>query len=431
MRVMKAPAAGCGEYRGEADVIIVGGGPAGCSTALHLERLDPALAERTLLLERAVHPREKICGGALTLNAERILDALDVPLELSFAPVHHVQLVYGQARLDLPEDGCAKRIVRRCELDALLFRAVQQRGIRTIDGLRVRKVARFPDRLVVHTDQGYFHAKVVVSADGVNAVLRRAAGFGAGRISRVFAVETPADPAAERVFTEQVLLVDLSYVREGLKGYYWDFPCYIDGRPYVSRGIVAASRFGNHRFLCDILARRGIDLHGALRKAWPIRHFDPSERFSQPRMLLVGDALGTDPLFSEGISQALAGGALAAAAIVDGLRRDDLSFTHYTRQVLRSRLGSEMRVYRWVSRLLYGCGTEFMLSLLHSRPELRELIGHSYAGSANLHEQLPGLMRLAAGHLLYYTQRADRLRQEACADRASAERVPAGAGGGG
>ena len=40
---------------GDADVIIVGAGPAGASTALHLERLNPKLAARTLVLEKSRH----------------------------------------------------------------------------------------------------------------------------------------------------------------------------------------------------------------------------------------------------------------------------------------------------------------------------------------------------------------------------------------
>jgi flavin-dependent dehydrogenase len=191
-----------------------------------------------------------------------------------------VQLVYGDLRFDLPEDGCAKRIVRRCELDHLLFQTIKQRGVRTFEDVRVMRVVRMPNHLCVYTEQGHFHTRVAVSADGVHAVLRRTPGFGRGKLSRIFAVETPADASSERCFTEQVLIVDLSYVREGLKGYYWDFPCYIDGRPYISRGIVAASKFGTNRYLQELLARRGVDVSGALRKAWPIRHFDPGERFA-------------------------------------------------------------------------------------------------------------------------------------------------------
>jgi len=58
-----------GEMLGEPDVVIIGGGPAGTSAALHVQRLDPKLASRTILLEKSSHPREKICGGALTVNA--------------------------------------------------------------------------------------------------------------------------------------------------------------------------------------------------------------------------------------------------------------------------------------------------------------------------------------------------------------------------
>jgi flavin-dependent dehydrogenase len=420
---MKTPAIKKSEPLGEADVIIIGGGPAGSSTALHLERLCPELSQRTLLLERAHHPREKICGGALTLNAESIMDELGITFDIPSAPVHHVQLVFGAARLDLPEDGCAKRIVRRCELDSMLFRAVRERGIRTIQDLRVARVVRYPSYLLVHTSQGHYRAKVVVSADGVNAVLRRTPGFNRGKLSRIFAIETPADPAREPVFRNQVLLVDLSYVREGLEGYYWDFPCYIDGKPYVSRGIVAASKFGNNRYLHEVLARRGVSLAGALRKAWPIRHFNPRDRFSQPRMLLVGDALGSDPLFSEGISQALGGGKLAAEAIVDAFQRDDLSFSRYRQRVLQSRLGSELRAYELASRLLYGRHAEVLLSMLHQSEELRNLIGHSYAGTANIHEHLPKLSGMLVRHLFHYTRNMSNFRTAANRQDLADERV--------
>ena len=49
----------------QVDLLIIGSGPAGCSTALHLARLDPALARRTVILEKAEHPRHKLCGGGL------------------------------------------------------------------------------------------------------------------------------------------------------------------------------------------------------------------------------------------------------------------------------------------------------------------------------------------------------------------------------
>ncbi|MFW6097498.1 MAG: FAD-dependent monooxygenase, partial [Chloroflexota bacterium] len=50
----------------EVDVLIVGSGPSGMSTALHLVQADAGWAERILVVDKAVHPREKLCGGGVT-----------------------------------------------------------------------------------------------------------------------------------------------------------------------------------------------------------------------------------------------------------------------------------------------------------------------------------------------------------------------------
>ena len=403
---------------GEFEIIIVGGGPAGTSTALHLLELDPALASRVLILEKSRHPREKICGGALTINAERVLEELRIPLTAPSAPVHHVRLVYGHAEIDLPESGCSKHVIRRCEFDEMLFKAVKSRGIETKEDIRVVKVIRQTDRLVLLTPDGHFHAQAVVSADGVNAVLRKAGKFGSGQMARLWVVESPVDPSSEPLFTEQVLLIDVSYVREGLRGYYWDFPCYIDGEPFMSRGMVdsntnSATRVGSHEYLEGILARRGVSLEGARRKAFPFRHFDPREDFSRPRMLLAGDAVGSDALFSEGISQALEFGRLAAEELVEGFRRNDLSFTGYRKRVLSSRVGKELAFYRRLARLLYGPNVELLMSLLYENEELRELIGKSYAGTADMHRSKMRLLRMFTEHLLHVRRRRRAFRNVA------------------
>ena len=55
------------------DILIIGAGPAGLSTALHLAQLAPELVGRTLILEKAHHPRPKLCGGGLLPYVEVIL----------------------------------------------------------------------------------------------------------------------------------------------------------------------------------------------------------------------------------------------------------------------------------------------------------------------------------------------------------------------
>lgn len=48
------------------DILIIGSGPSGTSTALHLVKQDPAWAKRIIIVDKAIHPREKLCGGGIT-----------------------------------------------------------------------------------------------------------------------------------------------------------------------------------------------------------------------------------------------------------------------------------------------------------------------------------------------------------------------------
>src|ERR1043166_3110541 len=58
------------------DVVIVGGGPSGISTALHLRAAAPGA--RIAVFERARYPREKICAGGIGARAFRLLERIGV-----------------------------------------------------------------------------------------------------------------------------------------------------------------------------------------------------------------------------------------------------------------------------------------------------------------------------------------------------------------
>ena len=103
----------------EYDVLILGGGPAGLSTALHLAQLAPGLIPRILVLEKAHYPRPKLCAGGLLADAEVILRRLG----LDVGEVPHVDA--AAAHLDFAGKGLGislpgthiLRIVRRDEFD--------------------------------------------------------------------------------------------------------------------------------------------------------------------------------------------------------------------------------------------------------------------------------------------------------------------------
>ena len=115
------------------DVLIVGSGPSGSSTALHLVRHDPAWAGRVVVLDQAVHPREKLCGGGVTHIGYNILTRLGLRFEPAHVKVREARLVYRGRCCSLYGDPVF-RIVRRDEFDHWLGRVAE--------GLRDRKRVR-------------------------------------------------------------------------------------------------------------------------------------------------------------------------------------------------------------------------------------------------------------------------------------------------
>src|SRR5678816_253629 len=86
------------------DVAIVGGGPAGISTALHLCAADPAV--RVVVLEKARYPREKICAGAIGARAFRLLERIGVEVACPHVPIDAVAIRLAHRDGLTGEPGC-------------------------------------------------------------------------------------------------------------------------------------------------------------------------------------------------------------------------------------------------------------------------------------------------------------------------------------
>ena len=345
------------------DIIVVGAGPAGISTALHLKKLAPELVARTLILEKAQHPRPKLCGGGILPDAEVILRQLD----LDIREIPHVDVDW--ARFDFDGQGMkmrgekdgkfAFRTIRRYEFDAWLAGKARERGFVIQENTAVKKIAISEREVVVTTDKGEYRAQVVVGADGSNSLVRRAIiPHEQTHVARLLEVVT--EPRPERSFHIQAdSYFDFVYLEQGILGYSWDFPALENGKPARVRGIYDSNVYpiktdvSLREALADEFNRHGYDLETYKLEGHPLRWFEAGSIFSAQRVLLAGDAAGVDVLFGEGISIALGYGGFAARALRDAFDRQDFSFAEYRHLILRSEMGKSLRRRTWWAKFFY------------------------------------------------------------------------------
>jgi flavin-dependent dehydrogenase len=348
----------------QTDILVLGGGPSGLSTALHLTRDYPHLTPRILVLEKERYPRPKLCAGGLVTDAEVILAGLG----LDVGEIPHVDV--SAAHFDFAGKGLTirvpkrhtLRVIRRDEFDHWLAGKVRAAGIEIRESVQVKHVRPDADGVTVETDQGDFRAQIVVGADGSNGITRRCVWPNAPvSTARVLEALTPVSSERNDIplhATGQAYF-DFFPVPDGIAGYVWDFPTQVKGRSMRCWGVYDTNLLANEKRpalkqpLAEEMSRQGFDLDAYELKGHPIRWFEPTHPLSAPRVLLVGDAAGADPIFGEGISMALGYGRVAAKEIGEAFRRGDFSFGGYRQRVLMSGLGQTL-VARWViAQIIY------------------------------------------------------------------------------
>jgi flavin-dependent dehydrogenase len=186
------------------DVLVIGGGPAGSSTAIFLARH----GYRVTLLERSVFPRVKPCGDYLTPGAVRLLrDELGVLPELLAAgavPVTRETVVTHRGATITGETAglaCSRSVT-----DFVLLRAAMAAGVEVREGVSVREIVTEAGAVVgveadVDGERRSFRATVTVGADGTRSLVARKMGvvLPIRRLQRVALVAAfgHTDPAVE------------------------------------------------------------------------------------------------------------------------------------------------------------------------------------------------------------------------------------------
>ena len=362
-------------------VALVGGGPAGSTTALSLVREHGVRPEDVAIVEKAVHPREKPCAGAISAWGLRALEELGEPLSVPSAPMLGVRVLRaGEVGATEARMGA---VVRRSAFDASLFASARRAGVRAFEGEALVGIAREGGGFALRTSKRTVRAKLLAACDGAGSTTRKLLGVReAARKGHLYVTETPEAEGDEGT-ARGLCDFDLSPVLDGLEGYYWDFPTVIDGARWVSRGIYHANltpRSNVKASLLAHLARRGVAHERARLKPFSTRPFVRGAPLWGDGWVLVGEAAGIDRTTGEGIAQAILFGRMAAEHLARAARTGERTFERYERDVLGSTMGRHLLQSAVLARFVFArAGRPFQDFLLRS-PYARAQAARWYEG---------------------------------------------------
>lgn len=290
------------------DVVVVGSGPAGASAA----RAAAEAGARTLLLDRARHPRYKTCGGGIigpslaALPQGFDLPERDVITRVSFS-------VDGRRSCTRTSSSPVFRMVDRAELDAALTAGAVAAGAQLQESTTVTAIAEHDGVIEVATSDGVVRAQAVVGADG--SAGRVGAHVGVRMAQVDLGLELELRPASMRDWAGRVHLDWGS-----LPGSYaWVFP----KGDRLTVGVIAAKGrpTETRAYLERFVAGQGLSGAEVERSSGHLtRCRVPGSPLQRGRVLVCGDAAGLlEPWTREGISYALRSGQLAGAAAAGAL----------------------------------------------------------------------------------------------------------------
>ena len=287
----------------DADVLVVGAGPAGGSAAYFLKQF----GYKVLIVDKQSLPRYKPCGGGVPLKALN---------NFSFNPqsviedhISTITFAYQQKHISIPVKSNALAMTMRDKLDSYI---VEDSGADVVEKEKICSLGYAGKKIELSTESGRkLKANYVVAADGAYSRIAQLAGLRKNKHMGV-ALELEADvsPAVMHSYRSRMLIGTGSLPW----GYYWIFPK--SDHLSVGIGSFRNKAKGLLGLFKQTLNELEINFADNQIKAHPLPYYSGRQCLTKDKILLCGDAAGlVDPLTGEGIQHAITSGKLAAQAI--------------------------------------------------------------------------------------------------------------------